>query len=561
MSADGRESLILSNGRVWTSAHWKEAPSAVGIVGNRICAVGTEEHVRGRVDRDARVIDVGGRSVLPGFVDPHQHYLSTAEAFGSVNVRYPRVTCVAELVTALRAKAVASPKGSWIRGFGLDWSRFPSMRPPNRHDLDQATSDHPVVVFNVSGHHAIVNTRAIETRGITDDVQDPPGGRFDRENSGRLSGVCFDAATDVILPSGIEIGCHGPNFHVSLPGEDSLKLLEHASHKYAAAGLTTVCDAQVTSREMRIYQEARRRNLPGPRLAMMPLSHQLQAFEATGIGDGLGDDWLRVVGLKLYSDGALTGGTAAFFDAYKTGGPHGEVSTGSTYWSKDDLTQLVGRAVTAGWRVGIHAQGDRGIEQSVAALEEACRSGQSPHLSHRIEHCGAPTTAQLERMTSLGAMPISQPNFLWESGDTFLWQFGQRATQFQPLRTQSDVGLPVILSSDSFVSSYRPLETICAAVTRDTRDGQPIGVEHRLSVDEAIHAHTVAAAESLGMDATIGSLEVGKLADVVVLDEDLESVEPARIRDLSVRMTVLDGEIVYSDGSGAESGSAAAGTP
>jgi predicted amidohydrolase YtcJ len=383
-------------------------------------------------------------------------------------------------------------------------------------------------------------------RGITDQVQDPPGGHFVRDEAGRLTGLCLDAATDLILPVVIDIGCHGPNFHTLLPGEDSLALLTDASRVYLAAGLTTVCDPQVTRREMRVYRDAAARELLGLRVALMPLSNHLDDFEAVGIAPPFGDDHLRIAAMKLYADGTLIGGTAWFSEPY---GPHGEF-TGSTYWQPAQLRDLVVRAHRNGWQVGIHTQGDAAIEMSLDAIESAMRAAPRVDNRHRIEHCGYPTPEQIGRMARLGVIPVNQPNFLVDSGDDFIRHLGERAHRLQPIREELDAGIQPVLSSDAFVSSLRPLDTISAAMTRRTRSGTPIGDDQRMTLDEALRAHTIGAAVAIGMEDRIGSLQPGKLADVTIFDGDLEATAPEHIASLGTWMTLLDGNIAWSAAGG-----------
>ncbi len=543
--------LLIINGQVWTGDAGNPLAEAVAVSGGRIALAGTEDAARGALNRDAQVIDTGGRSILPGLIDAHNHYLATAEALASVNVRFPAVASRADLTRVIGEAAEVTPPGRWIRAVGLDWSKFPDDLPPTRDDLDEATLGHPVIVYHVSVHHALVNTPAMRERGISDAVQDPPGGHFVRDEAGRLTGLCLDAATDLILPVVVDIGCHGPNFHTRLPGEDSVGLLADASQVYLAAGLTTVCDPQVTRREMRIYREAAAQGLLGLRVALMPLSNHLDDFAAVGIAPPFGDDRLRIAAMKLYADGTLIGGTAWFAEPY---GVNGEF-TGSTYWQPDQLKELVVRAHGNGWQVGIHTQGDRAMAMSLDAIETAMRAAPRLDTRHRIEHCGYPTPDQIGRIASLGVIPVNQPNFLVDSGDDFLRHLGDRAHRLQPIREELDAGIRPVLSSDAFVSSLRPLDTIGAAMTRHTRTGAAIGADQRMTLDEALRAHTIDAATAIGMEDRIGSLQPGKLADITIVDGVLETTDAERIAALEMWMTILDGEVVWTKDGGVPSSS------
>lgn len=439
---------LIRNGSVWTGDPARPMAEAIGIREGLIVAVGSEGEARGTVGRDLTEIDAGGRTVLPGLIDAHNHYLATAEQLASVDLRYPTVASIGDLTRAIAHAAENTPDGRWIRGFSLDWAKFGDGRLPTRDDLDAATQVHPVIVYHVSGHHALVNTAAIVDRGISEHAPDPSGGKFVRDESGRMTGLCLDTATSLILPVELEIGCHGPNFHTILPGQDTIALLDAASHEFLKVGLTTVCDPQVTRREMKGYREAHKRGVLRLRVVMMPLSNHLDDFINIGMAGPFGDDRLMVGPMKLYSDGTLIGGTAWFSE------PYGELGqfTGSSYWKPDELAELVTRAHAAGWQVGIHTGGDAAMEVTINAIETAMRAAPRLDARHRIEHCFYPTPAQIARMASLGIIPVNQPNMLYDCGDEFLSRLGQRAHRLEPMREELDAGIRPVLSSDAFVT-------------------------------------------------------------------------------------------------------------
>jgi hypothetical protein len=438
--------------------------------------------------------------------------------------------------------AETTPSGQWIHGFGFN--HFKYERPPTRWDLDRATTSHPVAIRHVSGHYLLVNTPVLEAAGVDDHTEDPKGGEFVRDNRGRITGLCLDAATGMVEPVAVDIGSHGPNFHTRASMEELLAAIDRAGRAYVAAGLTTVCDAQVTAREMAAYREARRRGTWWVRVACMPLSHQLAEYESIGLAGPFGDDMLWLGPMKFYSDGALTGGTAVFSEPY---GEHGEFE-GLLYWEPAELREMVGRAHAQGWQVGIHAQGDRAIDAVLDAFAAAMEAHPRDDARHRIEHCGYPTPSQIDRMARLGVVAINQPNYLYDLGDDFLARLGDRASWLQPMRAELDAGVRFALSSDADVTTHQPLETITNAVLRTTADGHPIGPDQVLTVEEAIRAHTIDAAYSIFAEDRLGSIESGKQADLVVIDGDPFEVRPAEIRDLPIWMTVIDGELLYGPG-------------
>jgi predicted amidohydrolase YtcJ len=347
---------------------------------------------------------------------------------------------------------------------------------------------------------------------------------------------------NLILPVALDIGAHGPNFHTVTTVQESVDNVEQAGRAFLEAGLTTVCDAQVTRRELVAYREAQRQGKLGVRTVCMPLSHQLNELLSLGLAGPFGDDRLSLGAMKFYADGSLIGGTASFEEPY---GEHGEFD-GSMYWSPAELLEMIVAAHVGGWQVGVHVQGDRAMAVVLDALEAAVASAPRDHR-HRLEHAGYATPALIERIARLGAITVNQPNYLYDSGDEFLARLGARAHGLQPLRDELDAGIAVVLSSDSDVTSYRPMDTIRSAIDRRTRVGAAIGASQALTLEEALRAHTISAAYALRMEDRIGSIEVGKLADVIVVDGDLASTKVEEISSLRIWLTLLDGRVEHAE--------------
>ena len=540
--------LVLFGGRVFTARTGESPfPGGVAMVDDRIVSVGSDDAVRAAAPADARQLDAGGGSILPGFVDPHNHLAFTGAELAQVDARFPGVASIADLVARVAEAAERTPDGAWIRAVGMNPEMYRDGRLPTRWDLDDATRVHPVLVQHMSGHHALANSLALEKRGVPDDAGDPEGGHLVRDDRGRLTGYCLDAAQALVLPAGVDIGHHGPGFHDDAPLDEVVADVERGALAYLAAGITSIVDAQVTRRELNAYREAHRRGLLGVRVTAMPISSQLDAYESLGLAGPFGDDRLGIGPMKFYADGALTGGTAAFTTPY---GPNGEF-TGSLYWqSADAFRAAIARAHAAGWQIGIHAQGDRAIDRVLDAYEGALRRYPREDHRHRIEHCGGPRPDQIERMAALGVIAVGQPRYLWDAGDAWLTAFDPgRVHRLQPYREMRDAGVRFALSSDAPVASYRPLDTIAWAVLRATVSGAVIGVDQALTVEEAVRACTAEAAASYFADDRMGSLEVGKLADVVVLHSDLFATPPERIPDLGIAATIVGGEVAFASGS------------
>ncbi len=530
---------VFHNGLVYTADAAGSRAQAVAVGAGRILMVGTDRDVL-TAHPDADVIDVGGRTVLPGFIDPHIHPLSTGQAMGKVDVRAPGVDSIGDLVAALSGVVAGTPKGAWIRASGLDYTGYE--RVPTRWDLDRVSRSHPIGVMHVSGHYMLVNSYALEQAGVDDDTPDPPGGRLVRDEQGRITGLCQDAAHALVQPVAADIGSHGTNIHIDAPMDELVAAVERAGAAFLAAGLTTVADAQVSKRELAAYRETRRRGSWSVRTACMPLSHQLAEYESLGLAGPFGDDMLWIGPLKMYIDGSMIGGTATFCDPY---GEHGE-HDGLLYHEPEVLRDLVVRAHRNGWQIGIHAQGDKAIGIVLDAFEAAMEADPRSDPRHRIEHCGYPTPAQLERMAGLGVIAVNQPSLLVNNGEGFMAGLGpERGHWLQPMRAEANAGVRFVLSSDSPVTSFNPLVTMAAAMLRTTLGGQIIGPDQVITIEEAVRAHTIEAAYSLHAEDRLGSVEVGKLADLTVVDGDLFATPASQIADLGIWMTVLGGEVVY----------------
>jgi predicted amidohydrolase YtcJ len=273
---------------------------------------------------------------------------------------------------------------------------------------------------------------------------------------------------------------------------------------------------------------------------MMPLSHQLAELSALGLAGPFGDDWLRIGAMKLYADGA--GRTTAFSGTPATGSDRKP----TFFHPPGELERLVREAHDTGWQVGIHSIGDLAMQVSLDAIEGAMRATPRDDVRHRIEHFSYPTEAHIRRAASLGVIPVTQPGFVSELGDVTGRNLPAHIHWSNPLRSELEAGATVVISSDSYVVSYRPLDTIASAVTRRTRTGDTLGPDQVLTVEEAVRAHTIDAARSLHLEDRIGSLEPGKLADLSVIDGNLLDTPADRIGDLGIWLTVLDGRIAYA---------------
>lgn len=534
--------LVLTNGKIFTADNKNSVVEALYSRDGRIAALGRDEEVLAHAPRDCEVIDLGGRTAVPGFIDSHNHMLITATTLDMIDASFAMVSSTQGLVAAVAEAVKAAPPGAWVRGWGLDYDRFVGGEPPTRWDLDVAAPDNPVFILHVTGHHGLVNTRALEAAGIGQNVNDPLGGQFVRDARGRLTGLLLDSAQQVVNKCSVDVGRHAPSAGLyDASQEEFVSQIDRLGTMYLREGITSVVDAQVTARELRTYIAARRAGKLHVRMTCMPLSNHLDDLERLGIAGELGDDWLSIGPLKIYADGEPLACTAMFTQGYE-GQPE---NRGKAYWTTDELVDLVGRAHRLGLQVGIHTVGDGAYDMSLRAIELALKESPRPDHRHRLEHALYARPEQLEKTAALGIIPVSQTRYFFDLGQTFIDNLGSRAQRLVPLRSELDLGIPIALGTDSPVASFRPLDTIASAVQRETCEGASLGTEERIPVLEAVRAYTINAAHSFFQEDSRGSLEKGKLADLVVLDGPLLQTAPGDIASLNVDCTILNGEVVH----------------
>lgn len=523
---------IFGNGAVFTGVGESPWVGSAVTRGADVLATGDLGEMRDAWP-GADEVDLSGGTLLPGLVDAHNHFLSTGESLASWDLRYPGVDSPQALLDVVRRAAAAADPGETLSGFGFDNAKYSL---PSLAELDAASGGHPLQFFHTSGHNVLVNSVVLDRNGIDEKTPDPAGGRFVRDEAGRLTGLCLDGASGAVVPSEVDIGSHGPNFHSAASLDSLVGAVDRAGRAFRAAGLTCVADAQVTSRELRGYRAARERGVLHLRTVCMPLSHQLDEFGSIGLTGPFGDDLLSIGHLKIYADGSLTGGTAAFSaDA-------GVQGQDPLYFNEPEaLIALIERAWTQGWRIGVHAQGDEAIGHVLTGFERAAASVPRDDARPRIEHAGLPTAKGVERMAALGVITVNQPSYLAGFGDEYAGFLGPLVDDVQPWRDELEAGVRVVISSDSDVTTYRPLVTIANAMQRRTLSGRVLGERHRLSLDEALFAHTIDAAFAVGLEHRIGSLEPGKAADLTWFASDLRTVAPTEMPDVEVVATYVDG--------------------
>lgn len=525
---------VFVNGRVHTVDARNSIAEAVAIAGNRIVAVGSNPSIRPLAGLGTRVVDLAGRTVLPGLIDSHCHLVGVGTGQKAIDCKAPGNGSIRALVEEVRRRAETQPPGTWIRGRGYDQMKLAERRHPNRFDFDAVSPNHPVIFTRTCGHIAAVNSAAMALAGIDDATPDPPGGRYDREG-GRNLGVCYENA-------------QGPVQRVAqLSGAELREGILLGQQAYFRAGGTSVHDAggfvgpafvqgqDLHARgELKIRVYAFGTDSAGGRPG--------SALVQSGIHTGFGDDRLMIGAYKAITDGSTSGPTGATRDPYTSNSD----DSGILYYSREELDSMLLAAHRAGFQVTMHAVGDRAIENGLDGLAAAQAAFPRENLRHRLEHCAICPPDLQRRVRLQGIVPAMQPAFFWEFGDGYIVNYGrQRADWMFPVKSLLDAGVVVAGSSDAPVTDHRPLFGIEQAMTRATMNGDICGPDERVDLDTAIRMYTWNGAYAQFQEDRKGTIEPGKYADLTVLSEDITKVPVRELRDLPVAMTIVDGEVVY----------------
>ncbi|MBS1906220.1 MAG: amidohydrolase [Actinobacteria bacterium] len=545
---DSRDSAatIITAKTIRTVDDQNPRAEAMLTAGGRILAVGSVSDVIAAAEEaglDPVRIDRPTATIVPGFIDAHAHPLMYGQLHTWVHIGPEEAGTIPEIVALMRERAATLPPGVPLRGYGYEQRNLAERRHPTRQELDEIATDREVYIMNASGHGGVVNTFTFTTYGVTRDTPNPEGGEFFRDADGELTGELSDAACNILTGlHGVKIGHHGPNFHLADEPAEHQRQLDAVQREFLAGGVTAIGDAQVSQREFAAYLELADRGKLDMRVSMYFLSHLLDQVIDLGLTGPFGNAFLSAAGIKLYADGTLGGWTAYFPDGY-IGDP---CRTGQLYHEPAEYEELVMKAHLAGLQTATHAQSPTAIKMVVDAVEQALAARPDADARHRIEHCGLPTPEDIRRMAGLGMRPVNQTQHYYNWGEGVEQAIGTPGERFNPLGEFLEAGVPVTISSDAPVAEPRPLEAIQAAVTRVTRRGHKLGPDSlRISAAEALRAHTLEGAASIGRDDELGSLAPGKRADFVVLGADPLETEGSEIAGIPVQETWVDGVVKY----------------
>jgi predicted amidohydrolase YtcJ len=524
---------LLTNATVISLDPATPVADSIAVRGDRIAWVGDQRDARDNVDGPYDTVDLGGATVVPGFIDAHHHLMTLGFWMSQIDCRFPAVESVTDIVRAVGQRTAQTPAGEWILGRGYDDNKLAERRHITRWDLDAVSPHHPVMIRNVSGHMSVVNSAALALAGVGRDTVSPFGGHIARDDAGEPTGLMQEKAQDLLT--------------VPFLPDDKARLREYldvAGQAYLAAGVTSGHEAGIFGpAEFTALQDAWAEGALALRTYMMIRNPFIDALEGVGFHTGFGDDMLRVGSIKIISDGSLIGRTAAVCHPYEDAKAD---DLGLAMFTQDELDDLVWRGHRAGWQMAIHAIGDRAIDMCLDAYEAALRRRPKADHRHRIEHCGIMRPDIIDRMARLGVIPVGQPPFIAEFGDGFLEHLGTDRCQLTyPLKSLLAAGLPACGSSDSPVSSYQPLIGIQAAVTERTVGGASFAPAEALTVEDALRLYTRNSAYAAFDEDKKGSVTVGKYADLAVLGRDPRAEPPETLSQIPVVATIRGGEFVY----------------
>jgi predicted amidohydrolase YtcJ len=529
--------LVLEDAVFVTMAATADPARCMLVRDGRIAAVGSAGEVRAAA-AGARVVRLGGATVIPGLIDGHCHVSDVGYLAARADCGQPAAPGIPAIQARLREAAARTLEGSWVTGSGYVEYKLREGRHPTRADLDEAVPDRPAVLYHASLHACVLNTAALREAGFEDRQPDPPGGAFGRDRQGRLDGVVYEGPMFALFERNLRHDL------AHMGAAERTRLVKMAGQRLAALGVTSACDADLRRDTLGAFVEADESGVLSQRIYGLVVHDEVDWLLASGLR-GRHSDRLATEAVKIWADGGMSSRTAAIHGTYPVP-PYG---SGILFFERDELTGMVRDFDARGFQVCIHAQGDRAIETVLDAYAAILTSSPGNPRRHRIEHGGAMYPPLAARAADLGIVIVSQPGFLSALGDGFAAAFPDRSDQLYSFRSWRRAGITVAGSSDAPVITADPLVGIRDAVLRRTAEGHVLGPGEHLSTRDALALYTQQAAFALHREAEIGSLEPGKLADFVVLDKNPLDADPERIADIQVLATVLGGKPVYQSGS------------
>ena len=533
---------IYLGGPIVTVNDTDEVVEALAISGEIIVAVGRESEIRALAGDETENIDLEGKALLPGFIDPHSHFPNSGRyGIEFVDLNSPPIgtmTCMADIIAALTLEAAGKPDGAWVVGRGYDDTLLEESRHPDRWDLDKVSSRHPIFLSHISGHLGACNSLALKLGGVTTETENPPGGVIrHHKQTGEPSGVFEEPAAMALVRGKIP------------PGdlEHEIKVIEAAVRDYLSKGVTSAQNAATDKNQMRALQESSARGLLPLRMLGFPnWDYALEISAGSADFNLVAGHAIGRGAAKLFQDGSIQGYTGYLSKPYHVPFEGDESYRGYAIFSHERLLKIVADLHQRGWQVAIHGNGDAAIDDILDAFEAAQERHPREDARHIIVHSQMAREDQLDRMAEMGVIPsfFSLHTYYWGDRHRDIFMGPERARRISPARSAQDRGLHYTIHCDTPVVPMTPLLLVWAAVNRQTVNGASLGPEQRITPAQALRAVTIEGAYQSFEEDLKGSLEPGKLADLVILSGN-PLTDPGAIRELGVEETIVGGKTVY----------------
>jgi predicted amidohydrolase YtcJ len=532
--------LLITHAKVWTVDPAQAQAEAVAVLRDRIVAVGSETEVAAWQGPKTQVLDAGGKLLLPGFNDAHVHFVSGGVDLDSVQLN--DAASAQEMARRIIERAKVTPKGEWILGGNWDETKWTPARLPTKELIDAGTPDTPVFVSRYDGHVTFANSAALHAAAITAQTPDPPGGVIVRDAQGNPTGVLKDSAQDLVF-----------KVIPALTRDQRVRAITRGLEHAASVGVTSVQnmdnDDNTTYEDLRAFAELHEQGKLSVRMYVAPAITDWEDQAKMGVRRAFGPADLRIGALKGFADGSLGAQTAYFFEPFNDA-PSNRGLLSHQMQPPAAMRDRIVKADAAGLQLCIHAIGDQAISMILDFFADAVKQNGAGDHRFRIEHAQHMAAKDFDRFAQLGVIASMQPYHAIDDGRWAEKRIGQdRSRRTYAFRTFLDHGVRLAFGSDWPVAPLNPLFGIYAAVTRATLDNKNPGgwfPEQKLTVAEAVEAFTMGSAYAEFQEKEKGSITVGKLADMVMLSDDIFSIDPAKIREVKVLKTLMGGKLVYS---------------
>lgn len=531
--------IIIKNAKVITVDEQDSICEAVAIKGNKIIYVGSDEGAEEYIGKATKVIDAKGKTVQPGFIDSHIHFsMYGLLGHGVINVDYTHVDSIEQIKLLIKEAVKQKKPGEWIVLSGYDHNKLVEKRHPTVDDLDEVAPNNPVQCIRCCAHMAVYNSYGLKVCGVESPKQYAPG-EVVVDRDGKMTGLLKETA---------HMSCSAK---VEISDEDLMNGFKNADRIMIENGITSIHDAGTYGKTiMRLFQKACEEELIHVRVRPMIFDMYgkesgkkfIQKFLDTGIYTNLGNEKYKLGPVKIMTDGSTSGPSCATIEPYS----HDPELKGLQVWQQDEADEMVAKVHDAGWQMTAHAVGDKAVSVMLHAYEKAYKRNPRENCRHRIEHCALTNPEIIDKIEKMRIVPVSNPAFITINGSDYNRFYGDRVEGMFPLKTYLERNIITAIGSDSPVTHPNPMFGLYGALNRrDIKTGEECGASQKIGVKDIIRMFTYNGAYAAFEENIKGSIEVGKLADIIILSEDILTYSPENIMDVKTDMTIIDGKIVY----------------